>query len=182
MLWLPTTFISVMAVIAPVFSKPVGRHVKVLITGAILAAGRRTVTAALRPMADRLHPTAAGDRCPCRRRGAGVHRPRQRSRSAPTPRSQTNVARRGAPARAASASPAPARRHSPAWSWLVTTRAAQGLSVRAPLRPRPDPPWTLTADCPPRRAPAAAGSPTRSAHGVRNAGRSSRSALILELQ
>jgi hypothetical protein len=178
MLSLPTTFISVMAVIAPMFSKPVGQHVKVLITGAILAAGRRTVTAALCPKADRLHPAAQGDLCP-RRLGAGVCRPRHRSRSAPTPRSQTNVARRGAPARAG---PAHARRHSPAWSWLMTTRAAQGLSGRAPLKPRPGPPWTLTADCPPRRAPAAAGSPTRSAHGVRNAGCSSRPALILELQ
>jgi hypothetical protein len=50
MLSLPTTFISVMAVFAPVFSKPVWQHVKVLITGAILAPGRRTVTAALRVM------------------------------------------------------------------------------------------------------------------------------------
>jgi DDE superfamily endonuclease len=50
MLSLPITFISVMAVFAPVFSKPVWQHVKVLITGAILAPGRRTITAALRVM------------------------------------------------------------------------------------------------------------------------------------
>jgi hypothetical protein len=50
MLSLPITFISVIAVFAPVFSEPVWRHVKVLITGAILAPGRRTVTAALRVM------------------------------------------------------------------------------------------------------------------------------------
>jgi hypothetical protein len=50
MLALPTTFISVIAVFAPVFSKPVWQHVKVLITGAILAPGRRTVTAVLRVM------------------------------------------------------------------------------------------------------------------------------------
>jgi hypothetical protein len=50
MLSLPTTFISVIAVFAPVFSKPVWQHVKVLITGAILAPGRRTVTAALQVM------------------------------------------------------------------------------------------------------------------------------------
>jgi hypothetical protein len=50
MLSLPTTFISVIAVFAPVFTKPVWQHVKVLITGAILAPGRRTVTAALRVM------------------------------------------------------------------------------------------------------------------------------------
>jgi hypothetical protein len=47
MLSLPTTFISVMAVFAPVFSKPVWQHVKVLLTGAILAPGKRTVTSAL---------------------------------------------------------------------------------------------------------------------------------------
>ena len=50
MLSLPTTCISVIAVFAPVFSKPVWQHVKVLITGAILAPGRRTVTAVLRVM------------------------------------------------------------------------------------------------------------------------------------
>jgi DDE superfamily endonuclease len=47
MLSLPTTFISVMAVVAPVFSKPVWQHVKVRLTGAILAPGKRTVTSAL---------------------------------------------------------------------------------------------------------------------------------------
>ena len=36
-----------MAVFAPVFSQPVGQHVTGLITGAILAPGQRTVTAAL---------------------------------------------------------------------------------------------------------------------------------------
>jgi hypothetical protein len=45
---LPTTFNRVRAVFAPVFSKPVWQHVKVLITGAILAPGRRIVTAVLR--------------------------------------------------------------------------------------------------------------------------------------
>jgi len=39
MLTLPTEFISVIAVFAPVFSKPVWQHVKVLIPGAILAPG-----------------------------------------------------------------------------------------------------------------------------------------------
>ena len=47
---LPTTFVSVMAVFAPVFSKPVWQHVKVLLPGALLAPGRRTVTASLRVM------------------------------------------------------------------------------------------------------------------------------------
>jgi hypothetical protein len=44
MLTLPTEFLSVIAVFAPVFSKPVWQHVKVLLTGAVLAPGRRTVT------------------------------------------------------------------------------------------------------------------------------------------
>jgi ribosomal protein L11 methylase PrmA len=48
MLSLPTMLISVMAVLAPVFSQPVWPHVNVLLAGAILAPGRRTVTAALR--------------------------------------------------------------------------------------------------------------------------------------
>ena len=47
MLSRPTTFISVIAVFAPVFSKPVWQHVKVLLTGAILAPGKRTVTTVL---------------------------------------------------------------------------------------------------------------------------------------
>jgi hypothetical protein len=50
MLSLPTTYISVIAVFAPVFSKPVWQHVKVLLTGAILAPGRRTVASVLRVM------------------------------------------------------------------------------------------------------------------------------------
>ena len=47
MLSLPTPFLSVMAVFAPVFSKPVWPHVNVLLTGASLAPGKRTVTSAL---------------------------------------------------------------------------------------------------------------------------------------
>jgi hypothetical protein len=47
MLTRPTEFLSVIAVFAPVFSKPVWQHVKVLLTGAVLAPGRRTVTAVL---------------------------------------------------------------------------------------------------------------------------------------
>jgi hypothetical protein len=39
-----------MAVFAPVCSRPVWPHVKVLLTGAILASGRRTVIAMLRVM------------------------------------------------------------------------------------------------------------------------------------
>jgi hypothetical protein len=44
---LPTTYIRVIAVVAPVFSTPVWQHVKVLLTGAILAPGKGTVTSVL---------------------------------------------------------------------------------------------------------------------------------------
>ena len=47
---LPITFISVMAVFAPIFSKPVWQHAKVLLTGATLTPGRRTVSVSLRVM------------------------------------------------------------------------------------------------------------------------------------
>src|SRR5262249_18973236 len=50
MLSLPIAFSSVMGVFAPVFSRPVWQHVKVLLTGAVLAPGQRTVTAILRIM------------------------------------------------------------------------------------------------------------------------------------
>jgi hypothetical protein len=50
MLSLPITFISVIGVFAPVFSRPVWQHVKVLLTGAVLAPGKRTVTAMLQIM------------------------------------------------------------------------------------------------------------------------------------
>ena len=50
MLSLPITFTSVIGVFAPVFSRPVWQHVKVLMTGAILAPGKRTVTAMLQIM------------------------------------------------------------------------------------------------------------------------------------
>jgi hypothetical protein len=50
MLSLPITFTSVIGVVAPVFSRPVWQHVKVLMTGAVLAPGKRTVTAMLQMM------------------------------------------------------------------------------------------------------------------------------------
>jgi hypothetical protein len=57
----PTTCIRVMAVLAPVCSKPVGPQVNVLLPGAILAPGKRTVTAALWVMglraAAHVHPS-----------------------------------------------------------------------------------------------------------------------------
>ena len=50
MLSLPIAFTSVIGVFAPVFSRPVWQHVKVLLTGAVLAPGKRTVTAVLHIM------------------------------------------------------------------------------------------------------------------------------------
>jgi DDE superfamily endonuclease len=50
MLTLPTELMNVIVAFAPLFSKPVWEHVKVLVAGAILAPGKRTVTAALRVM------------------------------------------------------------------------------------------------------------------------------------
>src|SRR5215475_3866654 len=50
MLSLPIAFSSAIGVFAPVFSRPVWQHVKVLLTGAVLAPGQRTMTAILRIM------------------------------------------------------------------------------------------------------------------------------------
>ena len=50
MLTLPTELLTVIVNFAPLFSQPVWEHIKVLIAGAILAPGKRTVTAALRVM------------------------------------------------------------------------------------------------------------------------------------
>jgi hypothetical protein len=50
MLSLPIAFSSAMGVFAPVFSRPVWQHVKVLLTGAVLAPGKRTVTSMLQIM------------------------------------------------------------------------------------------------------------------------------------
>src|SRR5262247_2915188 len=50
MLSLPIAFSSAIGVFAPVFSRPVWQHVKVRMTGAVLAPGQRTVTAILRIM------------------------------------------------------------------------------------------------------------------------------------
>src|SRR5438128_9685360 len=50
MLSLPIAFTSAIGVFAPVFSRPVWQHVKVLMTGAVLAPGKRMVTAILQIM------------------------------------------------------------------------------------------------------------------------------------
>ena len=56
MLSLPIALSSAIGVFAPVFSRPVWQHVKVLMTGAVLAPGQRTVTAILRIMGRRAAP------------------------------------------------------------------------------------------------------------------------------
>jgi hypothetical protein len=61
MLSLPITFSSVIGVFAPVFSRPVWQHVKVLLTGAVLAPGKRTVTAILRIMGRSAEPNFQTD-------------------------------------------------------------------------------------------------------------------------
>ena len=50
MLSLPSAFSSAIGVFAPVFSRPMWQHVRVLITGAVLAPGTHTVTAILQIM------------------------------------------------------------------------------------------------------------------------------------
>ena len=50
MLTLPEEYCTLIAAFVPVFSKRVWRHVLVLLTGAILAPGQRTVAAVLRVM------------------------------------------------------------------------------------------------------------------------------------
>ena len=47
---LPAELLPLIVEFAPLFSKPVWEHVKVLLVGALLATGKRTVTACLRVM------------------------------------------------------------------------------------------------------------------------------------
>ena len=47
---MPYEFIALVVSFAPLFSKPVFQHAQVLLMGAILAPGKRTVTSALRVM------------------------------------------------------------------------------------------------------------------------------------
>jgi len=50
MLTLPAELLSLLGVFAPLFSRPVWEHAQVLLVGAMLATGKRTVTACLRVM------------------------------------------------------------------------------------------------------------------------------------
>lgn len=50
MLTLPVELLNIIVCFAPLFSKPVFQHAKLLLAGAILAPGKRTVTSALRVM------------------------------------------------------------------------------------------------------------------------------------
>jgi hypothetical protein len=61
MLSLPIAFRSAIGVFAPVFSRPVWQHVNVLLTGAVLAPGKRTVTAILRIMGRSAEPNYQTD-------------------------------------------------------------------------------------------------------------------------
>jgi hypothetical protein len=47
---LPPKMVQVLAPFAPLLSKRIWQHAQLLLTGAILAAGRRTVSSALRAM------------------------------------------------------------------------------------------------------------------------------------
>jgi hypothetical protein len=57
MLTLPTALLPLIIEFAPFFSKPVFEHAKVLLAGAILALGKRTVTACLRVLGLSQEPT-----------------------------------------------------------------------------------------------------------------------------
>src|SRR5215210_8708745 len=50
MLTLPLELANLIVAFAPLFSKPVFQHAQVLLAGALLSPGKRTVTAALRVM------------------------------------------------------------------------------------------------------------------------------------
>jgi hypothetical protein len=56
MLSVPITCSSVIGVVTPVFARPVWPPVNVLLTGAVLAPGKRTVTALRRIMGRRAEP------------------------------------------------------------------------------------------------------------------------------
>jgi hypothetical protein len=47
---MPCEFVNLMVAFAPLFSKPVFRHAQLLLMGAILSPGKRTITSALRVM------------------------------------------------------------------------------------------------------------------------------------
>lgn len=50
MLTLPSEYVTLIQAFAPIFSKRIWQHLQVLVIGAILAPGKRTVTAVLRIM------------------------------------------------------------------------------------------------------------------------------------
>ena len=50
MLTLPPDLFTLMLVFAPLFSRPVFQHVQLLVVGALLAPGRRTIAAVLRAL------------------------------------------------------------------------------------------------------------------------------------
>jgi hypothetical protein len=53
---MPCEFVALMVAFAPLFSKPIFQHVQVLLVGAILSPGKRTITQALRVMGKNQEP------------------------------------------------------------------------------------------------------------------------------
>ena len=53
---MPCEFVALIVAFAPLFSKPVFQYVHVLLVGAILSPGKRTVTQALRVMGKNQEP------------------------------------------------------------------------------------------------------------------------------
>ena len=53
---MPCEFVALIGAFAPLFSKPVFQHVHVLLLGAILSPGKRTITQALRVMGKNQDP------------------------------------------------------------------------------------------------------------------------------
>jgi hypothetical protein len=58
---MPCEFVALIVAFAPLFSKPVFQHVQVLLVGAILAPGKRTVTQVLRVMGKNQAPHCQHD-------------------------------------------------------------------------------------------------------------------------
>src|SRR5512145_491540 len=77
MISLPIAFSRAIGVFAPVLSRPVWQHVKVLMTGAGLAPGKRTVTTILQVMGHRTSTRGSDHR--------QRHLPRSRARNGPCP-------------------------------------------------------------------------------------------------
>ena len=58
---MPCEFVALIVAFAPLFSKPMFQHVHVLLVGAILSPGKRTITQALRVMGKNQEPHFQND-------------------------------------------------------------------------------------------------------------------------